>query len=243
MAQTPEAIAARINTMTEPGARGQLVARGLARGLIWREGILPPGAPAFTEALTPDLLDYGYLLLSQALQLKDTGESGNVAIRGFRVAAEAIESAVRHGARDEFQGLHLIVAAAAFHLGRYTARAYSLVPPEGTDMNLSSSERALSYLIRRTLGSLRYHCIDWLRNERHSDENVSQRLLDDVTFDAEDALAIALAGNFHRALAFFTPGLKSPSSAQSSYLIRASRRQGYLGMYLNGGFIRSPAIS
>lgn len=46
----------------EPGYRGRLLARGQARAMIWRDGQLPPGAPAFIPSLSYDLLGYGYAL-------------------------------------------------------------------------------------------------------------------------------------------------------------------------------------
>ena len=129
--------------------------RGLARGLIWRDGRLPDGAPAFTDSLTADLLDHGYLVLSQALRLRERGGSTSDVEHGLRVAAESIESAVRRGGRDADRDFHLVVAACAFHLSHFGARAYCLVPPLEANPNLSVPERALVTLLRRDLGTLR----------------------------------------------------------------------------------------
>jgi hypothetical protein len=47
MPTTPEAIAADIAEAATAGVRGRLIARGQARAIIWRDGALPPDAPAF----------------------------------------------------------------------------------------------------------------------------------------------------------------------------------------------------
>ena len=48
MPTTPEAIAADIAEAATAGFRGRLIARGQARAIIWRDGILPPDAPPFS---------------------------------------------------------------------------------------------------------------------------------------------------------------------------------------------------
>jgi hypothetical protein len=68
--------------------------------MVWRAGVVPPGAPDFSLTLTPDLLDFGYGILTLAMELRDAnrGRGENARFNTdevFRVAAEAIESAVR----------------------------------------------------------------------------------------------------------------------------------------------------
>ncbi len=58
MATTPEAIAQLIAEATAPGFRDDLLAKGQARSMVWRDGVLPPGAPQFSNLLTYDLLSY-----------------------------------------------------------------------------------------------------------------------------------------------------------------------------------------
>lgn len=55
MPTTPEAIVADINLATSAGFRGNLIARGQARAIIWRDGVLPPDAPLFAPQLSHDL--------------------------------------------------------------------------------------------------------------------------------------------------------------------------------------------
>src|SRR6202167_2000864 len=133
MANNLTAIVERLNGLIEPAARGRLLARGLARGLLWRDGVLPLGAPQFTASLTPDLLDFGYGVLALALELRDANRGREAKQQfntdePFRVAAEAIESAVRRGIPNNEQGRHLVVSAAAFHLAGFAARSFSMLP-------------------------------------------------------------------------------------------------------------------
>ena len=67
MAETTEHLERRLQAATAGGFRNRLLDRGLARGLIWRDGELPPGAPPFSAALTEDLLDYAHTVLAMAL--------------------------------------------------------------------------------------------------------------------------------------------------------------------------------
>ena len=161
MAEAPEAIAAVVDALTQPEARGRLLALGLARGMVWRDGVVPEGAPDFPVQLTDDLLDFGYGLLALGLELRDANRELATARQfptdeAFRVAAEALESAVRRGSpEDPDRGRHLVVCAAAFHLAGYAARSFSVLPPAALDLNLASHERVLGMLLRRDLYQMR----------------------------------------------------------------------------------------
>jgi hypothetical protein len=71
MPKAPEAIAADIEEAATPGFRGRLIARGQARAIIWRDGVLPPDAPAFAPQLNYNLYSYGYTLLGLGLRLRE----------------------------------------------------------------------------------------------------------------------------------------------------------------------------
>jgi hypothetical protein len=212
---TADDLARRVRAATVPGARGKLVARGLARGMIWRDGQLPADAPAFSPSLTTDLLDRGYSVLAQALALRDDGGHAGDAEAAFRTSAEAIESAVRKGeSADPERVRHLVVAAAAFHLGHFAARSFCLVPGDLTGLNLSASERALALLMRRGLRDLRTHCVGWLADPDHSDAVVAARLeRADDDFGPEDVLSLALTRNLLRGVATFDTALKTGDGA------------------------------
>jgi hypothetical protein len=209
MARDPEAINQVLMELVQPQARGRLLTLGLARGMVWRDGIVPDGVPARlnSAALTPDLLDFGYGVLSLALELRDANREREAdrqfaTSEAFRVAAEAIESAVRRGDPTHGdQGRHLIVSAAAFHLAGYAARSFSLLPIPALEKNLASHERSLGLLLRRDLVLLRAHIIQWHANAAHSDEAIAGRLLDEADeFGAEDAAVLALVTSYHRGL-------------------------------------------
>jgi hypothetical protein len=207
MARNPEAINKALNALIQPDARGRLLARGLARGMIWHDGIIPAGAQKFSPSLTSDLLDFGYGVLALALELRDANLNRETnqwfnTDEAFRVAAEAIESAVRRGdPRNDEQGRHLIVSAAAFHLAGFAARSFSMLPFPALSKNLASYEKALGYLLRRDLPQLRDHIIQWHSGNLKSDEAVEKRLLDKSDdFCPEDAAVLVLTTSYYRGL-------------------------------------------
>ena len=123
MAQNPDELRRSVDRYLGPDFRGRLRAKGIARGMVWRDGVVPEGSPSFVDTLSADLLDFGYavLVLVPALEFRDanlTRANGGFETKdAFVVAAEAIESAVRRGdPSDGDQGRHLVVGAAAFHL-------------------------------------------------------------------------------------------------------------------------------
>ena len=199
MANNPAAILERLNELVAPAARGRLLARGLARGLLWRDGVLPLGAPKFAPTLTHDLLDFGYGVLALALELRDSNRNQGPAgafptSDAFRVAAEAIESAVRREQQlDGDRGRHLVVSATAFHLAGYAARSYSMLPIPALEANLSTQERCLALILRKDMAVLREQVIDWFSDgATRSDEVIAARLFNpDDVFDADDAMVMA----------------------------------------------------
>jgi hypothetical protein len=212
MPQPLEELEARLRALTQSGARNAVLRRGLARGLIWREGRLPEGAPEFAESLTADLLDHGYLVLGQALRLRERQGASAEVEHGLRVAAESIESAVRRGEPSEDRDFHLVVAACAFHLSHYGARSFCLVPSLDANPNLSTPERALVGLMRRDLVSLRSFCARWLRDERHTDAFLARRLRDEGEETLDDVERIAITANFVRSLATLISALDRGAS-------------------------------
>ncbi|MGC1684133.1 MAG: hypothetical protein WA734_00800 [Candidatus Acidiferrales bacterium] len=51
MAQNPEAINEALAALVDPHAHGRLLARGLARGMAWRDGVVPEGTQDFSTHL------------------------------------------------------------------------------------------------------------------------------------------------------------------------------------------------
>jgi hypothetical protein len=214
MAQNPEAIFETLKTLINPEARSRLLAKGLARGMVWSNGLVPQGGPEFPEDLTADLLDFGYGILALTLELKETNERRDDVdqfdlTESFKVAAESIESAVRRGDPDDVdQGRHLVMCATAFHLAGYAARSYSILPKTTLEKNLSSPERALGFLLRRDLVSLRELIIHWVSNPKNSDDNLAELLkTEENDFGPEDAAFIVLTTLYFKALGKFDSSL------------------------------------
>ena len=212
---------ARIKVLLTKGVRGNLIPKGLARILIWKDGELPSASPKFPTELSADLLDYGYTLLRLCLLLREEQGDTELAINGFERSAEAIEAVIRRGdPTDPERGFHTVVAACAYHLGHFSARSYCLLP-FGVDLNLAPSEYALSCLLRRSLDDLSAYCREWLQSEVNSDGAVAARLADsnDDT-DVETALDNAITSGLLRALSIFDLSLTTGSETGVEETIR-----------------------
>lgn len=227
MAQNPEAISEALSGLLQPQARGRLLARGMARAMIWRDGIVPEGAQEFAPSLTSDLLDYGYGVLALALELRDANRDREPNRRfntdeAFRVAAESIEAAIRRGdPNNGDQGRHLVVSAAAFHLAGFAARSFSMLPIPALSKNLASPERALGYLLRRDLPLLRDQIIQWHSDAIHSDESIAARLMNEEDdFSPEDAAFLGLTTSYYRGLGLADTALVFGNEALFNEAIR-----------------------
>ena len=174
MATTPEAIAADIAEAATAGFRGRLIARGQARAIIWRDGALPPDAPAFAPQLSYDLHSYAYALLGLGLRLRELGGDAAQARTAFEQAATALEAVMAKGDRQEAdRDFHFVMAAAAYHLAHLSARAYSLLAIVEADENFSPVERTLAQLMRRNFGALRTSVLDYRASGQGSDARIA----------------------------------------------------------------------
>lgn len=213
MAETAAELSTRLQVAVAPGFRGRLLDKGLARGLIWRDGNLPEGAPEFPEGLSEDLLDYAHAVIALALRLRASGEGDpRLLDRAFLVAGEAIEAAVHRGEERIDGGFHRVTAAVAFHLGRYAARAFSMLPAATDAQNLAPTEAALIQLLRRRLDELHKAFSEWLLDPANADEAVAAKLQEDDDFDQTDAIHNVLTSSFMRGLALFDHALTTGAS-------------------------------
>lgn len=213
--ESPEELTLKLRELCRPGVRDQLIAKGLARGMIWELGELPEGSPNYPAQLTNDLLNHGYLVLGCAIRLRtlslvDSIPDESLLDEAFRTAAECIEAVVRRGERSADRGFHLTIAAAAFHLAHFGARSFSLIAENTQEMNLAAVEIVLVSLMQRRLDELQSRCLAWLEDERHSDEGIA-RLLEaaNAQFNAADAAYVAICRVFHRGIASFEFALRS----------------------------------
>ena len=166
----------RIREATVSGFRGQLLARGQARAMIWGDGELPADAPAFSPLLSYDLLSYGYALLSDGLDILEGDGDAEIARTAFENAAQAIESVTSKGTNDTDRDFHHFVAAAAYHLARYSARAFSLLSTQIAQANLTLSERCLAFLMIRSLDDLEDSVRTFKLSGEGEDESLVSRL-------------------------------------------------------------------
>src|ERR1700733_3959351 len=184
MPTTPEAIAADIAEAATAGFRGRLIARGQARAIIWRDGALPPDAPAFAPQLSYDLHSYAYALLGLGLRLRELGGDAAQARTAFEQAATALEAVMAKGNRQEAdRDFHFVMAAAAYHLAHLSARAYSLLAIVEADENFSPTERLLALLMRRDFRGFCRTALDYRASGEGSDERIAnavQAAMDDA---------------------------------------------------------------
>ncbi len=211
MAATLEELQVSIKAAAEPGYRDQLLAQGQARAMIWRNGELPIDAEEYDPRLSEDLLSFGYSLLLHGLRYLDLGGDFETARVAFEVAAESIEAVVAKGVHDENRDFHRLVAGGAYHLGRFSARAYSLLYSGLSEANLSVVERSLALLVLRDLAGLSSLLAEWFESGVGSDANLEASLGPVVSKDADsadgnyedtvgEAVLLALEGNFLSAL-------------------------------------------
>lgn len=218
MPTTPEAIAADIAEAATAGFRGRLIARGQARAIIWRDGALPPDAPAFASQLSYDLQSYGYALLGLGLRLREMDGDAAQARTAFEQAATALEAVIAKGNPHEVdRDFHFIMAAASYHLAHLSARAYSLLAIVEADENFAPTERVLSLLMRRNFRALRANVLNYRASGKGSDAKIAadiQAKLDQVEVADGgdeflfDSLDTALNDAFMAAMSLFLLALE-----------------------------------
>lgn len=205
----------KLSLLIQTGFRGRLNARGAARAMVWRDGVMPVDGPPLGERLTEELLSYGFGLLGVALRARDLGEESDSLSRAFELAAESLESVVRNGSSlDEGRGFYRVVASASYHLGKFSARAYSLASQELDQQNLSIIERALSLLILRKIEDLNCLLLREIGDPKNSDETILKRLDDfEDQFNSDDALLTSVTDNYLRTLAMFVFAIRTNDGA------------------------------
>lgn len=177
MASTIEEIEQIIEEAITSGFRGRLLDRGLARSMIWVKGELPEGAPRFAEKLSYDLLSYGFTLLSLAIRLRDLGGNEDLCRSAFEKSAAAITNVIHNGNSEcPEQGFYKVLASSAYHLGRFSAKAYSLTQTNLNEENLSKIEELLSLLILRQFNKLEVMVLEWKASGVGSDEVLAERV-------------------------------------------------------------------
>lgn len=213
MISTADEIEAAITEAISPEFRGQLLNRGKARSMIWSEGILPHDAPKFSPELSYDLLSYGYSLLSMGIRLKELKGNAEIYRSAFSKSAAAIEAVLYKGdPKEKTYGFHNIIAASAYHLSRYSAKAYSLFQNTLSKRNLSPLEKALCMVILRRFDQLEEEILAWKIEGKGSDENLSSYIDLDINYiDLESEVNVvnsAITDNYYSAMSHFLMALE-----------------------------------
>lgn len=215
MATSRDAIIAAIEAASAPGFRGRLIAQGQARAIIWRDGILPAGAPAFGTQLSFELHSYAYGLLGLGLRLLEMDGDPIQARLAFVQAATALEAVMAKGDRRESdRDFHFVMAAASYHLAHLSARAYSLLAIVANEANFSPLEQALALLMRRDINGLQTLIYGYRLSGRGSDARITALIQErmaqgapEIDRDGHDylfeGLDLALTDNFFGALATY----------------------------------------
>jgi hypothetical protein len=246
MSTTIEHIEEAIGEATAPGFRARLIARGQARAIIWRDGVLPADAPTFSTKLSYDLYSYGFGLLGLGLRLREMGGDMTRARRAFEYAATALESVVAKGRHDDRdRNFHFVMASACYHLAHLSARAYSLLAIVQSEENFSLIERALALLILRDFNALEELTLKFRVDGVGSDSTIIatfqadwaasekvHRLADDEDSVVLDGLALALTDNFFGAIATFLLALERGERS----LLEKALNQLHEGVVISGEF-------
>lgn len=230
MASTIEELEAQISESIATGYRGRLLERGLARSMIWKNGVLPEGSANFSDSLSYDLLSYGYSMLSSAIRLKELGGSDNLVRLAFEKSATAIIDVVHNGDSDDVEsGFHYVIASAAFHLGHFSAKAYSLINKNLEQLNLNAIEKALSLLMLRKFEEIETSIFEWKSSGNGNDEVLAESIeneierLDRIRLDREgqenngnnsfeiDIVQNAITDNYYAAISDFLFSLETGS--------------------------------
>lgn len=163
MPRDAQGLARSLTSATDARFRSRLLARGQAQSMIRRDGVLPPGSPEFGTFLDADLLNYGYALLADGLDLLDEIEAAGdgettthveLARMAFIQSSYAMEAATRNAGASANQMFHRLIAGAASHLGGYAARAFSLMEGSRESGQLTPIELTLADLVMRNLDAI-----------------------------------------------------------------------------------------
>lgn len=193
MPTSPEAIQAAIELAATAGFRGRLIARGQARAMIWRDGVLPADAPPFSPQLSYDLQTYAYSLLDLGLRMRELGGDEAASRTAFERAATALEAVIAKGAQDDPErDFHFVMAASAYHLAHLSARAFSLLSLVAEDANFSVVERGLALLMRRDFGNLQTAILTYKLDGRGSDGSIVAVIESAFPPDVPEALEAAV---------------------------------------------------
>lgn len=206
MSRDAQALVSALNAATDAGFRNRLLARGQAQSMIRRDGQLPDESPEFSPFLDSDLLNYGYALLTDGLDLLqglepdgngDLANHGEVARLALIQSSYALEAATRNATETSDGAFHRLIAGAASHLGGYAARAFSLMKTSRESGELTDMELTLADLTMRDLGAIEERTRTLHTSAAVSDDALLASLSDDANQERDAPGPIALLLSEH----------------------------------------------
>ncbi len=202
--RTIDEVEAYLRQSLNGDVRGLLVARGTARAMMRRNGVMPDDAPPFARAIDTDLAEFGFAVLDASLELKALNGSRDLRRDGFRLAGQVFEALIKNNTNDRPErGFQRIIASASYHLASYSAVAFALFAGLNVDdQNLNALERALVKLVLRDMADVRDTTREWLLGSLHRDAELREQLITDEG-DHSAVLANAIITGGMRSLAYF----------------------------------------
>ena len=153
-----ESAVVALERLMQEDTRYRRTAKGLARSLVWQDGVPPVEmGDNFGESLTVHLLIQSDRALIASLRLIESDDQERAAMgrRGFHRAAEAYESLLRNGNEaDARRSLNRVLAAASYHLAGYAASAYSLLRTAPDRRTTDLMLRTTCLLLERNISAL-----------------------------------------------------------------------------------------
>jgi len=226
-AEEIQGIAGRIASNLKANQELRATARGFARANMRRAGVLPEySPPALSQDLDEQLSALGFGLLQAGLEAREARkqvEGSEAALPdaqidlAFEVAGECFEAAVRNGDPDAGgRGFLQILAGCAYHLGRFSARAFSVLQKayEGDGRHRTRIEDVLKNLILRKLDDVEAAIHHALSDDDRSDEALIARLEDsEDDLDEAGLLHLAMHENYFRSVATFLYAVRIGTAA------------------------------
>lgn len=189
-----------IRALVAEDIRFKTSSKGLARSLVWRNGVPPPEMGRnFGRSLTEYLqtqADRG-VIASLRLVRSDRAELISLGKIGFHRAAESYESILRNGdENDPRRPLNRVLAAASYHLAGYAASAFSLLKGIPASQNNDPTLRITSLLMLRDMsavdGLIREISTAFYGSPKSTAEPVRARDWDEKAVEQHFAHSIAL---------------------------------------------------
>ena len=208
--ETVNELTAFLEPLLQDGFWNRLTERGEAWSTMRSHGQLPEYASNMGATIDGDLEAYGFAVLRAALSLYEkSAQHGTLAQRAFEKAGQAFEFLVINADPETVElDFFNVIGAASYHLGGYSAIAYSILNKPAQRHNYTPGEQALVWLILRNLDALRRHVREYVSNSSTSDTSIAEALADE-SLSLDDAVSTIVNVSICRGLAYFDFALET----------------------------------